>query len=215
MLSEQMVFDEETWAQLSGFIEKLPERVKLVVWGFDHQTDQERAAIRLGEALAERFAIIGFENRPRRANYDFWPVIGVMGEDEAGEQVDFRVRFIGHPTGVQINALVGAIQAVSFRASNLEARTRIQLSRLEERVDLEIFTGPDNEAGVPVATLAAGLAVASRKVRTFIIMAGDFPQAVLRYSVRNLPHTVINGRHHIEGTYDEAEILKYIARAIK
>jgi len=41
-----------------------------------------------------------------------------------------------------------------------------------------------------------------------------FPDIATRYSVRNLPHTVINGRVHVEGLLDESAILKQIARAL-
>lgn len=214
-MTEKKLFDHATWGTLDGFLRHLPRPVKIVTWGEETASLGEREAIRLGAKLAERYDIVEAEQRPRLPTYHYYPVVGIMGL-ENGEEVDYRVRFIGLPAGYQINALVGAIQAVSFRASNLEATTRIQLSRLpaDARVDLEVFTSAENEPGPLVATLATGLAVASPNVRAFLIAADVFPQAAIRYSVHTMPHTVINGKVHVIGVLDEAKMLRQIAKAI-
>ena len=216
-MSEESFFEGERWNQLAGFLERLPRPVRLVVWASEQGNSYEREGLRLAEALAERFDILQFEQREQVEGHYFYPVFGFMGLDEEGQEEDFRVRFVGLPAGYQINSLVGAIQAVSFRASNLEGLTRIHLSRLPEdaKVDLELFTSAENEAGTIVATLAAGFAVASPRIRTFIVMADLFPEIATRYSVRNLPHLVLNGRVHIEGILDEEKLLKQIAIAVK
>jgi len=215
-MSKRKIFDHATWGTLDGYIRNLPRPVKLVVWGKAEGSIGEREALRLAAQVAERYEIITWEQRPRAPNYPYYPIIGIMGEVD-GEEVDDRVRLIGLPAGYQVNALVGAIQAVSFRASNLEGRTRIQLSRLPDdaRVDLEVLTSAETETGPLAATLAAGLAVASPQVRAFLIAADVFPQAAVRYSARSLPHTVINGRVHFEGVMDEEEALKQIAKAAR
>ena len=58
------------------------------------------------------------------------------------------------------------------------------------------------------------MAVFSPYVRTFVIMTDDFPRAAVRYSVNQLPHTVINGRVHVEGVVEEEELLRYVATAV-
>lgn len=212
---QESIFAGESWAQLTGFLEELPRTVKLVVWASAEGGRFEQEALHLARSLAGRFDVLRFERRERVPNHHHYPVIGFMGLDDEQEEVDFGLRMVGLPAGYQINSLVGAIQAVSFRASNLEGLTRIQLSRLRSgaRVDLEVFTAAENEAGVLVATLAAGLAVASDKVRTFVVMADVFPDIAQRYSVRTLPHTVINGRVHLQGLVDEEGMLRQIALA--
>lgn len=215
-MEKKSIFDHATWGTLDGFLRHLPRPVRLVVWGEEKRSLEEREAIRLGEKLAERYAVVNFEQRDRLPTYGYYPVLAVMLEDEEGV-VDDGVRFIGLPAGYQINSLVGAIQAVSFRASNLEARTRIQLSRLpdEARADLEVFSSAGDEEGPLVATLAAGLAVASPRLRAFLIAADVFPEAAIRYSVRTLPHTVIDGRIHLQGVTDEEGMVRQIVRAIQ
>lgn len=215
-MSKRKLFDHATWGTLDGFIRNLPRPVKVVVWAEAERSIGEREALRLAEQMAERYEIVSWEKRPRTPNYPYYPIMGIMGEVD-GEEVDDGVRLIGLPAGYQVNGLVGAIQAVSFRASNLEGRTRIQLSRLpaEAQIDLEVLTSAESESGPLAATLAAGLAVASPQVRAFLIAADVFPQAAVRYSARSLPHTVINGRVHFEGVMDEEEALRQIAKAVK
>jgi alkyl hydroperoxide reductase subunit AhpF len=216
-MEKKSIFDHATWGTLDGFLRHLPRAVRLVVWGDAERSVEEREAVRLGEKLAERYDVIHFERRDRLPAYGYYPVLAVMLEGEEGEPVDDGVRFIGLPAGYQINSLVGAIQAVSFRASNLEARTRIQLSRLplEAQADLEVFSSATDEEGPLVATLAAGLAVASANVRAFIIAADVFPEAAIRYSVRSLPHTVVDGRVHFQGVTDEDGMVRQIVRAVQ
>lgn len=215
-MEKKSIFDHATWGTLDGFLRHLPRTVRLVVWGEQSRSVEEREAIRLGEKLAERYTIVNFERRDRLPNYQYYPVIAIMLEGEGGV-IDDGVRFIGLPAGYQINSLVGAIQAVSFRASNLEARTRILLSRLPEGAgaDLEVFTSAEDEEGPLVATLAAGLAVASPRVRAFLIAADVFPEAAIRYSIRALPHTVIDGRVHLQGVTDEEGMVRQIVRAVQ
>ncbi len=214
------IFAGQSWSQLNGFLEQLPRPVRLVVWTRDEGGPFEQEALHLAHSLAARFPILQAERRAPVPRHFHYPVIGIMGLDGEGQaqaELDFGLRIVGLPAGYQINSLVGAIQAASFRASNLEGLTRIKLSKLaaEARVDLETFTSATNEAGAVVATLCAGFAVASEQVRTFIVMADVFPDIARRYSVRNLPHTVINSRVHIEGLLDEEALLKQIALAVR
>lgn len=214
---QDAIFAGESWTQLIGFLEKLPRPIKLVVWAREDGGRFEQEALHLARSLAERFEVIHTARRDPVPKHHHYPVIGFMGLDDEREEVDFGLRMIGLPAGYQINSLVGAMQAVSFRASNLEGLTRIKLSKIppDAKVDLEVFTSAENEAGVLVATLASGLAVASAQVRTFIVMADVFPDIAMRYSVRNLPHTVINGRVHVEGLMDEEAILRQIGVALR
>lgn len=204
---------EKVLSEIAQFVERLPEPVKLVVYGDPAGTRDEQDAMRLGQSMADRFEILHYEQRPRQEDYPYYPIIAFLRLSD-GEEIDYGVRIIGLPAGYQINSVIGVIQAHAFQAQNLEPLTRIQLSRLPKKADIEVFCSADNEASTLVATLAAGLAVASPKVRAFIIMADVFAQATLRYSIHHLPHSVINGKIHVEGTVDEAELMKRLAMAM-
>ena len=212
-LLENNPFDTETWALLPDYFEKLPRKVQINVWGDPTGSLGEGEAKRLAETLASRFSQIEASFFPRRANYPYYPVIGIFdrGREEA---LDKGVRIIGLPAGYQMTSLIAAIQAVSFQGTTLEAGTRIKLQGLKQDVKLELLTAANDEYGALVAKSAFGLAVASDHIRTFLIMTDSFPIANVRYSVSYLPHLVINGHSHIQGEVTEEEILRQIAAAL-
>ncbi|MEM8860495.1 MAG: hypothetical protein AAGD96_19400 [Chloroflexota bacterium] len=208
-------FSEETFEVLGSFLNNLPEKVRLVVHASVQNSCTEEHTAELCSVLAERFEMIEYRNRPRIADFPWHPITAVYGVDEHGKDIDYRIRFFGHPAWYQINSLIGAIQAVSFRGSTLEAKTRIHLSRLKKEVSIETFTSPENEGGVPMATMACNFAVVNPHIRTFVCMANDFPSLIAQYSIYSLPHTIINKNHHLEGLYDEDKFLKAIAKSVK
>jgi alkyl hydroperoxide reductase subunit AhpF len=204
--------DAADWELLTPYLENLPKPVKLVVWADPEAQWREAEAVRLARMLSERYDALHMENRPRRPGYDFWPVIGVMGYD-GDEERDVGVRVIGLPSGAQLTALLGAIQAVSFQGQHVSPKARIQLSRLSRPVDIEVITGGADESGPEMATQSFGLAVCSPQLRAFLIMADQFPVVVQKYMVHQLPHTVLNGRVHIEGVVDTDVLMRRIAAA--
>lgn len=212
--STHLPFDDETWQQLPGFFDNLPQPVHLHLWGIEDASDGERETAVLCRALAGHFDKINLKQFSRRKNYNFWPVLGVMGNKD-GRPIDYGVRIVGWPKGYQLTSLITAIQVVSFQAQTLEPLTRIQLQKLPADVTIEVLSAADNEGGALVAKIAFGLAVANEKIKSYLIMADEFPEAAVRYSAYSLPHTVVNGRTHIEGVIDEPMLMKQIAQAIK
>jgi hypothetical protein len=229
MVTVPYPFDAETWALLPGYFDKLPQTVHLHMWGSERETEDERETAVLCRTLAEHFDKIQFRLFPRRVNYDYYPVIGVMGEedDDGGRKredgsddvspstIDYGVRIVGWPVGYQLTSLITAIQVVSFQGQTLEPKTRIQLRGLKQEVSLQILTAADNEMGALVAKSAFGFCLAHKQVRAYLIMADRFPEAMFKFSVNRLPHLVINGRYHVDGPLSEEDLLKHIARAVR
>lgn len=207
-------FDAETWELLPDLFENLPEPVHIIMWGDPAMSEAEAETAVVLQSLTERFKQLSYQILPRRINYDFYPVLGVMG-GPADEWHDFGVRLIGLPNGYAMTSFVTAVQAVSFKGMTLEAMTRIKLKKLSKPVTIEMFSAADNEAGALMSQPLFNMAVVNEQIRTFFIMADQFPTAVDRYSLNFLPHMVLNGRVHMEGVVDEEEILKQIATAVK
>jgi alkyl hydroperoxide reductase subunit AhpF len=207
-------FDDETWAQLPALFENLPEPVHIILWGDPAESAAEQETAVLLQSLTKRFDQLTTQVLPRRINYDFYPVLGVMG-GPAKEWHDFGLRLIGQPNGYAMTSFVTAVQAVSFRGMTLEAMTRIKLKQLDQPVTIELFSAANNEAGALMAQPLFNMAVVNEQIRTFFIMADQFPTAVDRYSLNYLPHMVLNGRVHMEGVVDEGEILRQIGTAVK
>ncbi len=212
-LETENPFDADTWAQLPALLAHLPEPVHINVWADATAAGYDAEAVRLCRTLADHFETITMQNLPRRINYDYWPVLGVMrGTPDAYE--DVGVRLIGLPQGYAMTSFITAVQAVSFRGMTSEALTRIQLAKLEKEVRIELITAADNEAGALMTQPLFNMAVVTPHIRMFMIMADQFPVIIQRYSVNYLPHTVINGRVHLEGVVEEKEILEHIAKVV-
>lgn len=211
-------FDEETWQQLPSFLEHLPEPVCLHIWGDEALSASEREAVRLGRVLSERFAGITYRALPRRINYPYYPVFGIMAGNEE-QSADHGVRVIGLPVGLQMTSFIAGIQAVAFRGQTLEPATRIKLHRLTADLDqdviIELLTASDDEDGTLVAKALFGLAVASDRVRAYLVVTDYFPEAPGRYSATQLPHVVINQRVHYSGLLDESELVGQIRAALR
>ncbi len=207
-------FDAETWAQLPALLGHLPDPVHLIVWGDETAAQRDKDAIVLCQTLADEFEMIQFQTLPRRINYDYWPVIGVM-QGTQDEWDDVGVRIIGVPVGYQMTSFITAVQAVALKGMTSEAATRIKLSKLTQDITIEVVTSADNEAGALMTHPLFNMAVISPHIRTFMIMSDQFPTIIHKYSVSYVPHTVINGRVHIEGVVNEEVILQHISKAIK
>jgi alkyl hydroperoxide reductase subunit AhpF len=213
MTNRPLQFDDDTWATLPEFFEKLPEPVQLHIWGDPAASPAEQEAARLAETLAGRFPNITYRLFPRRENYPYYPVIGVMGLDAAADPLDYGLRLVGLPAGYQMTSFITAVQAVAFRGMTSEAKTRIWLHRLPANVTIELIAAAAIEPAAQVAHPAFNMAVASPKVRTYFIMADAFPEILTRYSVRQLPHTVLNGRIHLGGLIDEETLARHVVQA--
>lgn len=218
-LSDPIPFDDETWRQLPDFLGNLPEPVCIHVWGDEAAGAAEREAARLAGMLAERFPQqLSYRLFPRRVNYPYYPVIGVMN-GTAEESTDLGLRLIGLPIGLQMTSLIAAIQAAAFRGQTLEPLTRLKLRRLmdatEGDIGIEVLTSAEDEAGAVVAKMAFGAAAAEPRVRTYLIVTDFFPEAARLYSATYLPHTVINRRVHFNGLLEEEELVRQIGLAVK
>ena len=216
---EPIPFDEETWRQMPDFLGHLPEPVCLHIWGDEAASAAELEAGRLGRKLAEHFPEqLSFRLLPRRINYPYYPVIGIMAGTAEGS-TDLGLRIIGLPIGFQMTSLIAAIQAVAFRGQTLEPLSRLKLHRMmatsPEDVAIELLTSAEDEGGAVVAKSAFGAAAATERIKTFLIVTDFFPEAAQRYSAVYLPHTVINKRVHFNGVLEEEELVRQIGLAVR
>lgn len=215
--TDSIPFDEETWQQLPDFLGHLTEPVCLHIWGEENAGGAEREAVRLAQTLAERFPLLSYRLFPRRVNYPYYPVLGMMaGTAEAA--TDNGLRIIGLPIGNQLTSLIAGIQAVAFQGQTLEPMTRIKLHKLADQdkpIDIELLTSAADMTGTVVAKTLFGAAMVHPRIRAFVIVTDFFPEAPIRYSAAYLPHTIINGRWHFEGELGEAQLVDLIVKALK
>jgi hypothetical protein len=222
-------FDDETWQMLPDFLAHLPKPVCLHIWGDESAGQAEHEAVRLAQALASRFPQISYRVFPRRINYPYYPVIGIMG-GTPDDAKDYGLRIIGLPAGYQMTSLIAAIQAVSFEGQTLEPMTRIKLHKLLTNdevitnseaitnggaIDIELLTSAGDLNGSVAAKTLFGAAMAGEQIRTFLIVTDFFPEAGIRYTAEKLPHVVINRRFHFEGILSEEMLVDQIIKVLR
>ena len=208
------LFDEEMWAELDNALLNLPNPVQLLMYGFEEASEGEGQTAVLCQALAHRYENINYKQRPRRKAYNFYPVLAINGGEDR-DTVDYNVRIIGWPSGIQVTSLITAIQIVSLQGQTVDPMVRTQLRKLTREVQFELLTNADDEGGVLVAKQILGMAVESEHIKVYIVMVDQFADAVVRYSVNSLPHLVINGRVHLEGIPDDRTLIEHMATAIR
>jgi alkyl hydroperoxide reductase subunit AhpF len=97
--------------------------------------------------LSERIAIDELNvvlDSAKAAEYgiDRAPGIAIVGQDDAGEARDSRIRFLGAPSGYEFISLVQAVLLVGGRPSALSDTTRERLAALNRPVSMRVFTTP-------------------------------------------------------------------------
>src|SRR5437773_10832844 len=70
------------------------------------------------------------------------PAIAVLGQDEAGQPRDSRIRFLGAPAGYEFISLVQAILLVGGRPSILTEENRQRVAAVDKPVTMKVFTTP-------------------------------------------------------------------------
>jgi alkyl hydroperoxide reductase subunit AhpF len=70
------------------------------------------------------------------------PSIAVVGQDEAGQERDSRIRFVGTPAGYEFLALVQAVVLVGGGESHLTDANRQRIAAVDQPVVMQVFTTP-------------------------------------------------------------------------
>src|SRR5476651_904514 len=65
------------------------------------------------------------------------PAIAVLGEDEAGQPRDSRIRFLGAPSGYEFISLVTAVLLVGGRGSGLTEENRERIAAIDKPVTMQ------------------------------------------------------------------------------
>jgi alkyl hydroperoxide reductase subunit AhpF len=77
-----------------------------------------------------------------RYSIDRVPAIAVVGQDEAGQPRDSRIRFLGTPAGYEFISLVHAVLLVGGRPSSLTDENRKRIEQIDKPVTMQVFTTP-------------------------------------------------------------------------
>lgn len=123
-----------------------------------------------------------------------------------------RIAFRGLPAGYEFATLLDAVERVSSGSPDLSAETVSALAALQNDIDLQVFVTPTCPYCPSAASMANRLALASPRVRASTVAANEFPELSDRFSVRGVPHTVVNSAGSFVGALPEAAFLGEVLR---
>jgi hypothetical protein len=127
-----------------------------------------------------------------------------------------QIHIWGDPENFPIEReAVRLVQTLSERFEGIRYRLFPRRENYPYYPGIGVMGLEEDEPGATVAQTIFNMAVASPRIRSFLVIADAFPQAFVRNSINEVPHLIINGRSHIEGIIDEEEILNHISRTIR
>ena len=81
-------------------------------------------------------------DKARQYGVDRVPAIALVGQDEAKQDRDSRVRFLGAPAGYEFISLVQAILLVGGRPPSLTEDNRARVMAVNKPLTMQVFTTP-------------------------------------------------------------------------
>jgi hypothetical protein len=148
-------------------------------------------------------------DRDKTQLYGIKRVPAMVVQDNEGH----TVVFYGLLEDVFFSIFIDTLHAVSEKRAWLPADFRSTLRHLARPVPIQVFVETDCPLCRPVARTAIGLAMESTQVDADIIIAGDYPELIKKYSIKTLPKTIFGENLHMDGHVTESEFLEMIFQA--
>jgi len=154
--------------------------------------------------LSEKISIdeVNFILEPDKAKQygiDRVPAIALVGENEAGEDRDSKIRFLGTPAGYEFMSLVQAVLLVGGRPSMLSEESLKRVAAVTVPTTMHVFTTPTCPHCPRAVAVAHEMAFANPNITAFAVEATEFPDLARKYSVTGVPKTVVNDSVEILG----------------
>src|SRR5512136_1674001 len=140
------------------------------------------------------------------------PAVAILSGGDSPK--DYGIRLYGVPAGYEFSTLIEDIRMVSQQKSTLNARTRSELQKLTQPVNIQVFVTPTCPYCPRAVVLAHQLALASEFITASMVEANEFPHLSNKYHVYGVPRTVIEDVIHIEGAVPEAMLVNELMKVL-
>lgn len=90
----------------------------------------------------EEFNVVLDAEKAKQFGIEHAPAVAVVWKDEAGQDHDTRIRFLGAPSGYEFISLVQAVMLAGGRPSILTDENRARLKAVDQPLTLQVFTTP-------------------------------------------------------------------------
>ncbi|MGB9765648.1 MAG: protein disulfide oxidoreductase [Candidatus Saccharicenans sp.] len=181
--TDDCLYCKET-KQLLEELTSLSDKIKLMVYDFDKDQDK-----------VKEFQV------------DKVPAILIINDQDNG------IRFFGIPSGYEFMSLLEAIVDVSRGETELNAKTKEALKKLNKAVEIKIFVTPTCPYCPMAVRLGHQMALESPLVTASMIEATEFPELAQKYEVYGVPKTIFNESVTLEGAVPEEAFLENLLKA--
>ena len=127
------------------------------------------------------------------------PAVAVVGQDDAGQERDSKIRFLGTPAGYEFMSLIQAVLLVGGRPSMLSEESLKLVAAVDAPTKVHVFTTPTCPHCPRAVVVAHEMAFANPNITAFAVEATEFPDLARKYSVTGVPKTVVNDTIEILG----------------
>jgi len=154
--------------------------------------------------LSDKITIeeVNFILEPEKAaqyEIDRVPAVALVGQDEAGQARDSKIRFLGTPAGYEFMSLIQAVLLVGGRPSMLSEESLKLVAGVTTPTKVHVFTTPTCPHCPRAVAVAHEMAFANPNITAFAVEATEFPDLARKYSVTGVPKTVVNDAVEILG----------------
>src|ERR1041385_3810511 len=154
--------------------------------------------------LSDKITIeeVNFILEPDRATpyeIDRVPAVAIVGQDDAGNERDSKIRFLGTPAGYEFMSLIQAVLLVGGRPSMLSEESLKLIAGVQEPTKVHVFTTPTCPHCPRAVAVAHEMAFANPNITAFPVEATEFPDLARKYSVTGVPKTVVDDAVEILG----------------
>jgi glutaredoxin-like protein len=193
--------------RLRDVFREMPRPVKLLFFtqtlGCDTCLETKQILDEL-PALSDKITIeeVNFILEPEKATeyeVDRVPAVALVGQTEAGEPRDSKIRFLGAPAGYEFMSLIQAVLLVGGRPSMLSEESHKRIAAVTTPTKVHVFTTPTCPHCPRAVAVAHEMAFANPNITAFAVEATEFPDLARKYAVTGVPKTVVNDSVEILG----------------
>lgn len=208
-----MPFGKKLRKQISDSFLKINSPVELLLFSsgrYPKVDEQIEAALKEISSLSQKLSFKMYNlgsPEAKKAEVTQGPAIVLRGKEKG------RIRFLGFPSEKEFPVFVMDILQVSGVKQNISENIVKQAAQMPKtKTHIEVFEIPSCAYSPIAVKLAHDLAMLNPNVTADMVDILLFPGLVRKYSIKDTPTTVINGKIKIEGIQPLSKLLDILKK---
>jgi alkyl hydroperoxide reductase subunit F len=210
------IIDEKVKKEITPFLEKLTDRVQLILFIEKKNCqfcEKQRELLEELSSLSNNLELsihdrIQHADEAQKQGIDKVPATIIAGKQ------DFGIRFFGLTAGHEFSSLVQAIIMVGAGKSGIPPDLERMIQEIKHEVHIEVMTTLSCPYCPKAVHAAHQLAMTNEHIRADMIESEEFPDLARRYDVYGVPKTMINGTHGFDGAQPVQTVYLEVLKAV-